>query len=181
MRLLPLLFVLILTACVLTAPDKGAKPGATAENPITGGAITVTTLDAAMPAQDNVPRPKPKPTATAPKPDAVQPSPEDPTPKPTAKPTVADLAAEVPAALPRVMSPEEKSCMKKGGRWAQAGKSGAKTCIKLTKDGGKQCNSESDCEGYCLARSGTCAPAIPMFGCNDILQDNGVQVTLCID
>ena len=32
-----------------------------------------------------------------------------------------------------------------------------------------------------LARSGTCAPITPMFGCNDILQDDGREVTLCLD
>ena len=50
-----------------------------------------------------------------------------------------------------------------------------------TRDGGKSCKRERDCEGLCLARSRTCAPIQPLFGCNDILQDNGVMVTLCID
>jgi hypothetical protein len=46
---------------------------------------------------------------------------------------------------------------------------------------GKACTRQSQCEGYCLARSGTCAPITPMFGCNDILQDDGREVTLCLD
>ena len=78
-------------------------------------------------------------------------------------------------------SPEEARCLKTGGTWASAGQSGAKACVTLTRDGGKACTRQSQCEGYCLARSGTCAPITPMFGCNDILQDDGREVTLCLD
>jgi hypothetical protein len=56
-----------------------------------------------------------------------------------------------------------------------------RTCVFTTRDGGKQCNRESQCEGVCLARSGTCSPVKPLLGCNEILQDNGARVTLCIE
>lgn len=78
-------------------------------------------------------------------------------------------------------SPEEAACVKKGGLWIHAGKSIAYTCIRITRDSGKQCRKGSDCQGSCLARSMTCAPYDPLFGCNDILQDDGSRVTLCID
>lgn len=58
---------------------------------------------------------------------------------------------------------------------------GLLACLRETKDSGKACTRGSDCEGQCLARSGTCAPAEPMFGCNDILTDSGQRMTLCRD
>lgn len=78
-------------------------------------------------------------------------------------------------------SPEEAKCLKSGGVWATAGKGSAMACVKPTRDAGKACTKQSQCEGFCLARSGTCAPITPMFGCNDILQDDGRRVTLCLD
>ena len=54
-------------------------------------------------------------------------------------------------------------------------------CIQPTRDGGKRCTRESQCDGVCLARSGTCAPVKPLLGCNEVLQDNGVRATLCIE
>ena len=174
MRFLPLVFLILLTGCVPGTPGAGGKSVAMPENPITGGAISVTTLAApgakgpAEPALRPLARPKPGPDQAA------------DTPLAPKADTTAGAGEDAPVASV-VMTAEEKTCVKSGGSWAKAGKSSAKTCIRRTKDGGKRCDAEQDCEGYCLARSGTCAPAIPMFGCNDILQDNGVQVTLCID
>ena len=103
-----------------------------------------------------------------------------------AAPALAGMAevepvAGEPEALPAPSFPEAKACVKRGGLWVHAGKSIAFTCVKLTRDSGKQCRRGSDCQGACLARSMTCAPYDPMFGCNEILQDDGARVTLCID
>ena len=76
---------------------------------------------------------------------------------------------------------EQVKCEKQGGSWRSAGKSDAKTCIKPTRDNGKQCRKQRDCDSECLARSGTCAPVKPLFGCNEVLQNDGRRVTLCID
>lgn len=73
------------------------------------------------------------------------------------------------------------ACEKKKGHWSKVGKGSARACVFQTRDGGKRCTKESQCEGVCLARSGTCAPVKPMYGCNDILQDNGARVSLCLD
>lgn len=54
------------------------------------------------------------------------------------------------------------------------------TCVNPTRDAGKACRRGSDCEGLCLARSFTCAPYDPLFGCNEILQDDGSRVTYCL-
>lgn len=146
--------IALVAGCTLSKPDAPAPAG----NPITGGEIAVTSLDA--PAADAAPV---KETGAKPVP---EPAPE---------------ILPVPAAPePRLMSPEEQLCAEKGGLWGAVGLAGA-ACMYPTNEAGKQCRKESDCDGYCLARSGTCAPYKPMFGCNEIVQDDGVVVTLCID
>jgi hypothetical protein len=84
-------------------------------------------------------------------------------------------------APPVVKSPAEIACEKLGGRLVRVGTGLATACQRVMRDAGKSCRRKSDCEGECLARSGTCAPLAPLFGCNDVLQDDGRQVSLCID
>lgn len=72
-----------------------------------------------------------------------------------------------------------QSCERSGGRIVSAGK--GKTCLHDTRDAGKQCTRATECESDCLARSGTCAPARPMFGCNEILMNEGQRAMLCRD
>lgn len=153
------------TGCIAALP--GAAKSA-ASSPVAGGAITVTPLEAApgAAAAEGAVRPKPRPAAPKPATSEVAAAPE--------------VAAE-PAAPAKPKSPEEIRCGKKGGSWLGAGETGAQACVKPTRDGGQHCARQSDCEGLCLARSATCAPVQPLFGCNDILQDNGLRVTLCID
>jgi len=88
-------------------------------------------------------------------------------------------AAAPAATLPK--SASQIACEKQKGTWSRAGASGTMTCIKHLRDSGKQCTRDRDCEGSCLARSRTCAPFSPMFGCNEVLQDDGRRVTLCLD
>ena len=90
-------------------------------------------------------------------------------------------AASPDAPAVEAKTPLQIACERRGGRWATAGKAGSKACVNPTRDGGQQCTRETDCDGLCLARSGSCAPVKPMFGCNDILQADGRRVTLCID
>lgn len=79
------------------------------------------------------------------------------------------------------ISPEEAACRAKGGQWAKAGKLAAMTCYIPSKDAGKSCTKQSDCSSQCLARSKTCAPIWPIFGCSEVLQNDGALVKLCID
>ena len=168
MRFLPLVCCFVLTACTLALPGRDDKPVGPAANPITGDAIATTTLAPAAPGVAG------KPVETQPaEAQAAQPNPAQSTP--AAKPVAA------PVAPARIASPQELACVKKGNAWRSTGAAGGEACFTQTKDAGKSCQRESDCDGYCLARSGTCAPFKPMFGCNEILQDNGVMVTLCID
>jgi hypothetical protein len=158
MRIWTMLCCMVLVAgCSLSRPERAEV----VENPVTGAEIAVTTLDAPLP--DTVNPPEVIPPA---KPEPVMPEPE-----------ILPVPADPP---PLVMTPEEQACFEKGGLWGAVG-SGGTACMYPTRDAGKQCRKESDCDGYCLARSGTCAPYTPMFGCNEIVQDNGVVVTLCID
>lgn len=185
----------VLSACVALAPagDKAKRP-----NPVTGGEIEVTSLDdpAETPAKGKGAKAGEKPGATDAlpviDPGAESVAPDAPTTKPKPRQDAAPEAAvepEVPATptpadvVPgKAKTPAQVACEKKRGHvWSKAGTSGASACIKLTRDSGKRCTAGGDCEGECLARSGTCAPYTPLFGCNEILQDNGSRVTLCLD
>lgn len=184
---------LALAACVpgggAGKPGKAAVAGAvTGASPITGGEVTVTALTpppgaappaggqaaaAAPTAAGSAPAPAPTPTPASPEPAKPQPAKADPVAQP------ADPAkSEAPLVI--ATSPEAVACRKAGGNWSKVGKAGH-TCLKSTRDSGKSCTSGKQCEGLCLARSGTCAPFKPMFGCNEIFQDDGQRVTLCID
>ena len=73
---------------------------------------------------------------------------------------------------------ERQACVADGGAWSRVA-STVFTCVRQTRDGGQACQAAGDCEGICLARSGTCAPLTPIFGCNEVLTENGRRVTLC--
>ena len=164
MRFAGVLAVLMLAGCVAFGAKDGAGPsGASAgvtpkPNPIIAGEIATTSLDAPAPVK-----------ATEAKPEL------------SAEAQTEPVKQVAPAPPPEPRSPEEVKCLKAGNAWASAGKSGAKACVKRTRDAGKSCTKQSQCEGYCLARSRTCAPITPMFGCNDILQADGREATLCLD
>ena len=74
-----------------------------------------------------------------------------------------------------------RECTRSGGQMVNAGITNAKVCLRDMPDSGKQCRKAGDCQGDCLARSGTCAPVKPLFGCNEILMDNGQRAVLCRD
>jgi hypothetical protein len=184
----------LLAACQLSLPGRD-RPVAEA-NPITGGTITTTTLEAAPIADGQTsqaaaaPQTEQAPStpANAPAPDSTAEAAPD-TPPDTSTGTDAGTDAGTEAAPPTPEPPTPESlksasqiaCEKDGGTWARAGAGGGMSCIRQTRDGGKQCDSKTDCQGECLARSRTCAPIQPLFGCNAVLMDNGAEVSLCID
>ena len=145
-----------------TPGQGGATPAPAAVTPTETPLAAPVAVTPAPPAPDS-PRPKPRPDTAS-----VQPQGQSVPDAVTAPPPEPKSAAQI-------------ACEKHGSVWGVAGKSGGKTCITRTRDSGKECRRESDCEGLCLARSRTCAPVKPLFGCNDILQDDGREVTLCID
>lgn len=115
--------------------------------------ITATPLDAVPVAAD----PAPTPTPTPP--------PPTPTPAPPEPPLLARQRAEC-AAANGVLTPRGP---------------GVSACVMPTRDAGRACDADADCEGLCLARSGTCAPLAPLFGCHEVFTAPGRRETLCTD
>ncbi len=166
------MFVLV-SACQLALP--GAKD---VPNAVTGDAIAVTTLDAPVEglAAAEAVTADADPAANPDEPQPLQPVPD----------AVADVAADAvpePEVIdPALQTPEALACIRRGGRYLTVGGGSiTRSCVKPTRDGGDRCERGTQCDGECLARSGTCAPVTPLFGCNEILQDDGSRVTLCID
>ena len=189
-RLSSLAVVLVATALLAACqPSLKGKPSQdVTPNAVAGDAIETTALDA-VPGE---------PVDAAPAPDAagagteVAAAQSEPQPAPEATPVAdkseVEAAATEPAPKPDLTevpvtpkSEQQLACEKKKGRWAKVGKGEGRACVFTTKDSGKRCERESQCDSVCLARSGTCAPFKPMYGCNEILQDNGARVTLCLD
>ncbi len=177
--LISLVSVAALSGCVLPGGD-GSAPAA----------------DGAAPAEIEVSAlPAPGSAATA---DADKPAPGPGTETADSAPEAAasagaDAAEAEKAAAPEEIAPLEEAppaevktpgqiaCEKGKGRFVRVGSSSAFTCIRPTRDGGKRCTRAGNCEGVCLARSGTCSPFTPVFGCQEILQDDGLRITECIE
>jgi hypothetical protein len=177
------------TTTTLPAPAASTPPKRQAVAPYGSGPLVPMAprpLSMPMPAAPKVmakPMPQPAP-APAVKPAATAPAPEvAPAKAPAAKPATPETAPPEAPQPPAVVldDPQALKCQKQGGQWANVGQAGLHACILPTKDGGKQCKAKTDCQGECLARSGTCSPIAPLFGCNDILTEGGLRVTQCID
>ena len=82
---------------------------------------------------------------------------------------------------PDLVETERKSCEARGGQFGKGGIRGRFVCFEPTPDAGQSCTAESDCTTVCLARSQTCAPIQPFFGCQDVLPNAGRVATLCVD
>lgn len=102
------------------------------------------------------------------------------------------LALGLAACIPgRVNQPEpvgqakvdllHAQCIKAGGNFVRDKNTALFTCIGRPRDAGKICSKESDCQSACLARSRTCAPVLPLRGCNEILTESGLAVMQCIE
>jgi hypothetical protein len=170
----------LLVACQLS-PIGGSRDVTASVNPITGGEIAVTTLDAPASPAASSPAPSAVTSAAATGSAPPQRPATAPPAVPAAEPTIAPTTAPAPVVPQASKSASQIACEEDGGNWARAGESVAMTCIRPTRDGGQRCDSKSDCDGECLARSRTCSPIKPLFGCNPVLMDTGAEVTLCIE
>lgn len=92
-----------------------------------------------------------------------------------------DTATETEQTTPNLLDQERAACLKRGGNFAPGGKAGLLTCFTTPKDAGKRCSGNSECEGLCLARSQSCAPVVPIYGCQDVILDGGARATVCLD
>ncbi|MGB3280019.1 MAG: hypothetical protein WBA92_12565 [Pseudorhodobacter sp.] len=95
------------------------------------------------------------------------------------------LAVVLASCMPNEDQPQDKgelvaqSCEAAGGI-VTAGLAGP-VCAQVTKDAGKACRANSQCEGFCLAESKTCTPHSPYFGCFEVLEAVGASAMLCVD
>ena len=87
----------------------------------------------------------------------------------------------LPGFNPNLIAQEQARCAEQGGRWGTGGLGGRFVCYTDTRDAGQSCQGKSDCEGLCLARSQSCAPVTPLFGCNDVFTRGGQAATICVD
>jgi nucleoid-associated protein YgaU len=165
----------------LTGPRDGVTP-----NAVAGSEIEVTALEAlpgdAAPAAEAGAKPAGPETAAPQAAPAAEAAAADPATDETAAAAAEPAPKPDLAATPVTPKSEmQLACEKKGGKWFKIGKGEKRACVRQTKDAGKRCERESQCDSVCLARSGTCAPFKPLYGCNEILQDNGARVTLCLE
>ncbi len=95
------------------------------------------------------------------------------------------MAAPEPTAPPGTQDFFQQSkayCEGQGGRFGtRPGGGEDRVCYRTPSDANTSCSVGTDCEGLCLARSRTCAPVVPLFGCNDVITDSGLPATVCID
>ncbi len=90
-------------------------------------------------------------------------------------------AVPVPAQpVSPLLAQQRAACLREGGQMTPRG-NGIYSCVLPTRDAGATCTSASDCEGVCLARSGTCAPFQPLFGCQEVFTAPGRRETLCLE
>lgn len=92
-----------------------------------------------------------------------------------------DDAAALPPVGERLVALQEAQCRDDGGRWGRTPSGSGYVCYRDTRDGNQSCLRATDCEGVCLARSRTCAPVTPYFGCHEVLTAGGVRATVCTE
>ena len=80
-----------------------------------------------------------------------------------------------------LMDEYHKSCLRTGGSYVRHADAKSFVCEDVPSDAGKFCTKASDCESACLARSHSCAPVKPLFGCNEVLDAGGLAVTECVE
>lgn len=145
-----------------------------------GGGRTAGTAETAAPAADMDAEPEDAPE------DAPAELPVDPDdPAPPADPAPSDppptvLPAPEPPPDTPIVAAQRRACAREGGT-LQPRASGILACVRTTRDAGQRCTASRECEGECLARSGTCAPFTPLFGCHEVLLAPGSQVTQCLE
>jgi hypothetical protein len=71
-------------------------------------------------------------------------------------------------------------CTRRGGDFTRT-PAGLYVCVQRTRDANRSCSKASDCQGACLARSGTCAPVTPLIGCYEQITERGGMATVCVD
>ncbi len=73
----------------------------------------------------------------------------------------------------------EQECVAAGGQMV-IGLAGPQ-CARPEPDAGKRCSDSAECSGLCLAKTRTCSPVTPYFGCHEILGAGGAPAVICVD
>ncbi|MFN4100888.1 MAG: hypothetical protein ACK4GT_14020 [Pararhodobacter sp.] len=99
-----------------------------------------------------------------------------------APPEPAAPVAEIPPPPPEppMLAQQRATCRDNGGQLMPRAP-GLYACVRQTRDAGRSCDEGSDCQGLCLARSATCAPLAPLFGCHEVFTTRNRRETLCTD
>ena len=154
----------LLGACDLVPVGVGAKPKAVAAPADPLAPTYVTTEDDPALEGDTAAAPAdPEEIATGPGPEVA------------AVPAVAE-----PPEPPDANAEVRALCTRNNGNFTRT-QAGAFVCVSRTRDAGKSCTASSQCQGSCLARSGTCAPVKPLIGCHEIATVEGAVATVCIE
>lgn len=82
---------------------------------------------------------------------------------------------------PGFVAAQRAVCEAQGGNLTSPAPGKPLICVRTTRDANKQCTTSNDCEGQCLARSRTCAPITPLFGCYAVVASNGAVNEVCVE
>lgn len=95
-----------------------------------------------------------------------------------------DEASDAPRSesiFPDITSEQRAACEADGGRWSPAANKTLFVCYRNLPDANQPCRAETDCAGFCLARSRTCSPIEPLYGCHQVLSGAGLPQTVCVE
>lgn len=83
------------------------------------------------------------------------------------------------------------ACLREGGSWKPMGMLGRSHCLRSSRDGGRSCTDQSQCQFGCLAKKlplsstdsvvGACAADDNPFGCKTFVVNGKTDVGLCVD
>ena len=88
---------------------------------------------------------------------------------------------ETQSIFPDIQKTEREACERRGGRWGTAANRVSFVCYRTLSDANQSCRTERDCQGFCLARSRTCSPVEPFYGCHQVISQSGLLQTVCIE
>ena len=83
--------------------------------------------------------------------------------------------------FPDITKTERDACERGGGSWGKAANGLTFVCYRALPDANQSCRTSSDCAGICLARSRTCSPVKPFYGCHEVISQAGVTQTVCLE
>ena len=85
------------------------------------------------------------------------------------------------SAFPDLLGEQREKCERRGGRWGPAANKTSFACYLTLPDANKTCETGRDCQGLCLARSRTCSPITPFYGCHEVISRAGLPQTVCLE